>query len=192
MVGNQYIYKDKALIWFFICPSTFRYSTECCNGGNFEAIFLSFSRSHFEIWQNELRIELVFRAACFCCVIAKKSKKYKRISKMRKRKKKILSTSVLDWCYHRNKYIHHCDSQTKLISKETIAIKVKYEFNAMKIHCDSIGFAFSITSMKPKNTCEQFHWAQSAFSASSKLASSFTVVVSHLVHAHRINFVFIC
>lgn len=75
---------------------------------------------------------------------------------------------------------------TKLICKETITVRYKYKYNAMKIHCDSIGFAFSITSIsKSKNTCKQ----QSAFSTSTKLASLFSVA-SHLVHAHRYQFRF--
>lgn len=106
-------YMDKAFEWFSISPGPHHIDYVKSNGGNFRAIFRSFSFSYSKNITNQITdwIGFVNRSLVRIC-----GETQKWISKMREKKKekeksRYYGRPLVDWCYHRNKYIHHCDSQ---------------------------------------------------------------------------------
>lgn len=81
------------------------------NGGNFRAIFRSFSFSNSKMSQIKLQIELVFRESVARCICGETQKWIPKMREEEREKRRYYGRPLVDWCYHRNKYIHHCDSQ---------------------------------------------------------------------------------
>lgn len=65
-----------------------------------------------KISQIKLQIELVLWIGRSFVFVAKHRNEYQKWEKRREReKRRYYGRPLVDWCYHRNKYIHHCDSQ---------------------------------------------------------------------------------